>query len=264
MNDPVLTDLIAEQAATDMLVENLTEEQWNQHLTCGWTNWTIKETIAHLAFFDEICKKLALHEVDVPDIVGLATAEKVTAGGNPVRLVEMTGEELLAHWRLTRTMMDAGFAQVDAKERLPWAPGLPMSAKSLCSARMMETWAHSVDIYRTLGKEPVVRDRISSTLFLSAQSLPQAYRIRRLEIPQTPIYFELELPSGAKWTRGDEAAENWIKGSAAEWAEVAIRRMNWRDTALDIHGDEAVRYAGIVQTYAGPADPVEEPPRRNA
>ena len=36
---------------------------------------------------------------------------------------------------------------------------------------------------------------------------------------------------------------------------MAIRRRNWMDTGLEVVGDEARTYAGIVQTYAGPADP---------
>ncbi len=53
--------------------------------------------------------------------------------------------------------------------------------------------------------------------------------------------------------RGEENAENWIKGTARDWALTAVRRRHYLDTDLEIHGEEATRYATIVQTFAGEA-----------
>ena len=39
---------------------------------------------------------------------------------------------------------------------------------------------------------------------------------------------------------------------------VSVRRRNWMDTGLEVVGEEARRYASIVQTYAGNADPAPE------
>lgn len=130
-----------------------------------------------------------------------------------------------------------------------------MSAKSLCSARLMELWAHSVDIYDALGMDVAVSERIKSVLFLSWQARPFAYAINGLELPETPLYLELTLPAGEVWAAGDPSADNSIKGSAKEWAMVSVRRRNWMDTALVVHGEEARRYASVVQCYAGAADP---------
>ena len=74
----------------------------------------------------------------------------------------------------------------------------------------------------------------------------------------TPMYLELTLPSGEIWTKGDPQAENYIKGSAKEWAMVSVRRRNWMDTSLEVVGDEARRYASVVQCYAGAADSAPE------
>ena len=76
--------------------------------------------------------------------------------------------------------------------------------------------------------------------------------------PEIPMYLELTLPSGELWTKGEPNDKNYIKGSAKDWALVAIRRRNWMDTGLEVVGDEARTYAGIVQTYAGPADPAPQ------
>ncbi|WP_019849639.1 TIGR03084 family metal-binding protein [Desulfitobacterium sp. PCE1] len=248
----ILSDLLAEQSLVDTLVSDLSEEQWLKPLPVEM--WNIKDAIIHIAFFDYAANKLMSGEAE--DLVKLADAE--SGQDQYVRATSfhhLTGAEVLSWWREERTRMAASFYEKNSKDRIPWAPGLPMSAKSLASARLMELWAHSVDIYDALGLEPVVRERITSTLFLSWQARPNAYRINDLEMPATPIYLELILPSGEIWAKGEPSAENRIKGSAKDWALVAIRRRNWMDTDLEVVGEEAQRYASIVQTYAGWADP---------
>jgi len=254
----ILNDLVAEQALVDVLVSDLTEEQWLMPLP-DVEMWNIKDAIIHIAFFDYAATKLMKGEAE--DLIAIADAE--SGQDQYVRATKfhhLTGAEVLSWWREERTRMVATFYEKQPKERIPWAPGLPMSAKSLASARLMELWAHSVDIYDALSMDPVVKDRITSTLFLSWQARPNAYRINDLEMPDTPLYLELTLPSGEIWTKGDPEAKNYIKGSAKQWALVAIRRRNWMDTDLEVVGEEARRYASIVQTYAGWAD--DAPPAK--
>ena len=128
-----------------------------------------------------------------------------------------------------------------------------MSARSLATARLMELWAHWVDIHDHFGAEITESERLPHILFLSWQARPNAYRINGYELPETPVYMELELANGEKWTKGDASAENIIRGKALDWALVAIKRRNWMDTGLEVIGDEARRYADVVQTFAGPA-----------
>lgn len=249
----LVNDFIAEQSLVDTLVADLTEDQWMMDIpTCAM--WNIKDVIIHLAFFDYAANKLMRGEGE--NVSQLADAEaKNDEYTRHTAFRGMSGSEVLAWWRRERTQLASAFLQMDPKQRVPWAPGLPMSARSLCTARTMELWAHSVDLYDTFGREVQVKDRITGTLFLSWQSRPNAYRINGLELPETPMYLELTLPSGAIWTAGEPNEENYIKGLAKDWALVAVRRRNWMDTALTVKGDEARRYAGVVQTYAGKADP---------
>jgi uncharacterized protein (TIGR03084 family) len=248
----ILNDLIAEQAQVDVLVADLTEEEWLTQLP-GVEMWNIKDAIIHLAFYDYTASQLMQGKAE--DLVVIAEAE---AGQDEyfraTSFHHLSGAEVLSWWREERTRMLGLFYQIDPKTRVPWFPGLPMAARSLASARLMELWGHSVDIYDALNLEPIVKDRITSTLFLSWQARPNAYRINNLAMPATPMYLELTLPSGAIWTAGDPTAENYIKGSAKEWALVAIRRRNWMDTDLEVVGQEARQYASIVQTYAGVAE----------
>lgn len=258
-----LGDLIAEQATVDELVQDFDEDTWN--MTASYcTHWKLKDVIAHLGHFDycaaellngrgENVSQVSRAFTDVDEECRLAVWQ-----GKP-------GSEILAWWRQERTIMDEAFMQGGPKGRVPWAPGIPpMSNRSLVSARLMELWAHSVDIYDALGMEPVVKDRITSTLFLSWQGRPNMYHVNGLKFdPDVPMYLELTLPSGTLWTKGDPASSNYIKGTARDWALVSIRRRNWMDTDLEVVGDAARTYAGIVQTYAGPADaaPAAKNPR---
>ena len=246
----VVSDLVAEQAHVDTIVADLPEEVWNSmSANC---EWTIKEELLHVAAFDHAALRMmgggyaAVNEV-----------ADVEFGHDeiyrPTAFSRLSGSEAVDYWREQRTRMDAAFYDKNPKDRVAWAPGLPMSAKSLVSARLMELWAHSVDICDALGIEPAVAMRIRHTLFLSWQALPNAHRINGLEMPAVPIRLEITLPNGDLWVRGEENADNWIKGTARDWALTAVRRRHYLDTDLQVHGAQAIRYATIVQTFAGEA-----------
>jgi uncharacterized protein (TIGR03084 family) len=249
----IVNDLIAEQAQSDLLVADLTEQVWNS--PSAHCEWTIKQELAHISGFDYAAVKMlgggysCVNEVADVEF-GHDAIYTPTAFGH------LSGAETLAWWREQRTRMDVAFLDSDPKARVPWAPGLPMSARSLASARLMELWAHCVDIGDALGVEPVVKERITSVLFLSWQARPNAYRINGLTMPDTPLYLEITLPSGTLWTRGDPDAADVIRGTAKDWALTAVRRRNWMDTDLEVVGEEARRFATIVQTFAGEASAV--------
>ncbi len=254
----IINDLIAEQSQVDTLVAGLTEEQWLTPMP-GCAPWTIKDAIIHIAFFDYAANVL-MNSDKYEDLVQLSDAESGQDEDYVCHnFTHLSGAEVLLWWREERTKLDFAFMNKNPKDRIPWAPGLPMSAKSLCSARLMELWAHSVDIYDALGVDVSVDSkRIQSVLFLSWQSRPFAYRINGAELPETPMYLELKLPNGDIWAKGEPDAENRITGDASDWALVSVRRRNWMDTGLDVKGDEARRYAAFVQCYAGGADSAPE------
>ena len=171
----IINDLIAEQSLVDSLLDGLTEEQWKLPLN-GCQPWILQDAVNHIAFFDYAANRLMDHEFkDLLD--GLDAEAEQDADYIPWAFRNYSGAETLAWWRAERTKMVFKFMNKDPKERIPWAPGMPMSAKSLCSARLMELWAHSVDIYDALGMDVVVKNRIKSVLFLSWQARPFAYAI---------------------------------------------------------------------------------------
>lgn len=247
-------DLIAEQAQVDALVDGFSEDDW-MRMASYCTTWRLKDVICHIAFFDYCANELLHGRGESVNQV----ADDTSAQDEHFHVLayrDRSGAEILDWWREQRTLMTAEFMEQGPKGRVPWAAGIPpMSVRSLASARLMELWAHSVDIYDALGMEPVVKDRITSTVFLSWQGRPNMYNVNgRPFDPEKPMYLELTLPSGRVWSKGDPSSSDYIKGMARDWALVAIRRRNWMDTGLEVVGDEARVYADIVQTYAGPAD----------
>ena len=245
-----------------MLVQDFTEDDWNK-MASYCTTWTFKDVITHIAFFDYCAVELLNGRGESVNQVADDASEQ-DEHFHVLAMQGKTGAEILSWWREQRTLMTAAFMEGGPKGRVPWAAGIPpMSNRSLASARLMELWAHSVDIYDALGLDPVVKDRISSTLFLSWQGRPNMYNVNGLTFdPAVPMYLELTLPSGEIWSKGDPDSPNYIKGSAKEWALVSIRRRHWMDTDLEVVGEEARTYAGIVQTYAGPAEAAPEPKRQ--
>ena len=137
------------------------------------------------------------------------------------------------------------------KQRIPWF-AMPMSARSLATARLMETWAHGLDCFDALGAEPVDTDRLRHVAFIAYLARPYAYQVNGLVMPPVPLRLELWLPSGIFLSQGLEDAEDLVRGQSSEFCRVAVRRRHWKDTSLVVKGREARRFIEIVQTYAGP------------
>ena len=253
----IVGDLIAEQSIADAFVDRLSEKEWNETIHSDLRVydiegiWKIRDVVSHIAIFDEAAAQLAMGKAEqIRDVTGGRMDEHLKY----LPYLELSKAELLQNWRESRTRLCSALYDCEPKKRIPWAPGLPMSARSLATARLMELWAHWVDIYDHLGVEITESARVPHILFLSWQSRPNAYRINGLELPDTPVYLELQLADGSQWTRGEPNTENYIKGKALDWALVAVKRRNWMDTGLEVVGDEARRYADVAQTFAGPAD----------
>ena len=189
-------DLIAEQALVDALVADFTEDDWNR-MASYCTTWTFKDVICHIAFFDYCAVELLAGRGESVNAVADAASEQ-DEHYHVMAFRDQSGADILNWWREQRTLMTASFLELGPKGRVPWAAGIPpMSVRSLASARLMELWAHSVDLYDALGIDPVVKERITSTLFLSWQGRPNMYNVNGLAFdPEIPMYLELTLPSG--------------------------------------------------------------------
>ncbi|WP_353110247.1 maleylpyruvate isomerase family mycothiol-dependent enzyme, partial [Gordonia sp. (in: high G+C Gram-positive bacteria)] len=154
----IAEDLRDEYESLDGLVAELTDDQWAT-LTPA-EGWTIAHQIGHIVWTDRV----SLLAATDPDEFAAQLAE---AGQDPLGFVDAAAEaeaqrtpaELLADWRRTREQLLIALAAVEDGVKLPWF-GPPMSAPSMMTARIMETWAHGLDVADALGVQRTPTDRI--------------------------------------------------------------------------------------------------------
>jgi len=245
--EEIVTDLKAEHEALDQFLADLDEEHWD--LPTPAEGWTVRDSVSHIAYFDEVSVSLICGETSIEEETAkLASPEKRmdTEKGRSMKPLE-----LLGWWRNIRTTMVEELIKCDPKQRIPWF-AMPMGARAFATARLMETWAHGLDCGDAVGRESEDTDRLRHVAFIAYAARPYAYQVNGLAVPTDPFRLELQLPSGAFWSQGSEEAKDLIRGQAGEFCRVAVRRRHWQDTNLVIEGNEARRYIGIAQTYAGP------------
>ncbi|MDX1510279.1 MAG: TIGR03084 family metal-binding protein [Nitriliruptorales bacterium] len=248
----LLADLEAEHEALDALVADLDDEQWD--LPTPAEGWSIRDQISHLAFFDTQARRsIEDPEAFTRDVEEYLT-RALTEGEQPTDDVDMgramRPADLLAHWRQERKALVAAGATQDPKRRCPWF-GPEMGIASFLTARLMETWAHGLDVEDTLGVRREVTDRLAHICHIGIGARPFAYASRQMEMPDDPIRIEVTLPSGALWTWGPEDAADRITGTALDLAMIVIQRRNPADTNIQVTGDAATEWIGIAQAFAG-------------
>ena len=128
-------DLAAESAVTRALVAGLDEADW--HTPTPAAGWDIADQIGHLAYFDEVAVRAAVHPDEFRAELAVQADEGVDADTIAARYRDRTGAQMLAWFESARAGLLTTFANLDPRLRLPWF-GPPMSAASSLTARLME------------------------------------------------------------------------------------------------------------------------------
>ncbi len=246
----LLEDLAAEGEELDHLVAPLTVEQW---LTLTPADgWTVVTQIAHLVWTDEVAILAATDEAGFARQLDAAFAN--VEGFVDDAAAEIARSEpaaLLDRWRLGRAELLAALAAVPSGHKLPWF-GPPMSAASMATARLMETWAHGQDVADALGVERVPTARLRNIAHIGVRTRDFAFVANELEPPADPFLVELAGPDGGVWTWGPADAAQVVRGPAVDFALLVTQRRHLDDLALDAVGDDAARWLTIAQAFAGP------------
>ncbi len=124
-----------------------------------------------------------------------------------------------------------------------------MRTPSFATARLMETWAHGLDVRAALGVAAVDTDRLAHVAWLATRALPYAYSVAGREPPAEPVRVELTLPSGAVWASGPETAADRITGTAGDYCRVFVHRRSAADTNLVIEGDAARAAIAVARAF---------------
>jgi uncharacterized protein (TIGR03084 family) len=127
-----------------------------------------------------------------------------------------------------------------------------MSAASMATARMMETWAHGLDVADAVKAPHAVSDRIKHVAHLGVRTRDFAYMVRGETAPAEPFRIELTAPSGELWAWGPEDSAESVKGPALDFCLLVTQRCHRDDLALVATGENASHWLDIAQAFAGP------------
>jgi uncharacterized protein (TIGR03084 family) len=256
----VVDDLAAEQLELDSLLNRISAEQWD--LVTPAAPWTIRDTISHLAFFDERQTQAILDPQGFADEIN----QRMTGGTDQymdigiARGREMPPAAVLTWWRQAREAEIAAFVPLDPQERLPWF-GPPMRAASAVAARIMETWAHGQDVYDTLGESRAPTTRLFHVAELGVKTFSWSFSNRGLDVPDSRVRVALQGPDGTERAWNEESTEA-ITGPVEDFCLVVAQRRHHLDTDLAIVGEVARRWMEIAQVFAGPPGPGRLPTQR--
>ena len=222
-------------------------------------NWTLNDILVHLHFWNEMADWSL---TDVPRFqsrLAKVSDGLKTGGMRPVEneIIAPRGPELFEIWQSSSSEMSERWSVLDPKLRVPWA-GPDMSVRSSMTARQMETWAHGQAVFDVLGIERVDGDRIKNIVILGVNTFGWSHKVQGLAIPDKMPKLELEAPSGAVWTFGEEGEER-IFGKAIEFAQIVTQTRNVADTRIKTEGEAAATWMATAQCFAGPA---EKPPQK--
>ncbi|MGH9048389.1 MAG: maleylpyruvate isomerase family mycothiol-dependent enzyme [Acidimicrobiia bacterium] len=243
----LLADLEAEQLDTQTILVGIPDDRWFRVTPAK--AWDVRDTIAHLADTDEIAVDTCTGGTrPLNDFAAqMASAEDATLWG-VLRGRRLTGAEVLTWWEEAAARERDVLAHLDPGTRVPW--GLGMRPPSFVTARLMETWAHGLDVRAALGVRAVDTDRIRHVAWLGTRALPYAFSVAGRERPEGELRVELILPSGAHWDFGPPDAPNRVTGPAGEYCRLFVQRIALDDTRdLRADGKGAVAALDVARAF---------------
>jgi uncharacterized protein (TIGR03084 family) len=246
----LLADLAAEGAALEAVVAGLEDTAWLMPTPAE--GWTIAHHIGHLAWTDGQAEQAA-RDPEAFRQAAAAGADTLTRAVDDAAAEGATTapEQLLARWQAARAALAEALTSLPPGTKLPWF-GPPMSVASMATARLMETWAHGLDVTDALGLPPAASPRLRHVAHLGVRTRDFAFAQRGLPAPGEPFHVELTAPDGSTWTWGPEDAAQRVTGPALDFCLRVTRRRHRADLALQATGADADRWLDIAQAFAGP------------
>lgn len=246
--EAIVLALRAEHRELDVMLNGLTQSEWERPSRCP--GWSVSDVVLHLAQTDELTLASAtgrfaaafgvLSEgaVDVDTAAALAVEHERGPVGVAVR----------DRWRSAADAVAQMFESCDPSSRLPWLAG-ELSARTLATTRLSETWIHSGDIAQVLGRELPVTNRLWHIARLAWRTLPYAFARSGQEL-RGPVAVRLAAPDGSIWSFEADSAMTTVRGPALDFCLVAGRRLAPAMSNLEADGPDAHAVLELLRTYA--------------
>jgi uncharacterized protein (TIGR03084 family) len=218
-------DYEAEPTELYRLLCSLDDAAWQAPTPAA--GWDVRDQVAHLAHTEEVAYDTA---TGGPRSLGNETAKYATgeefteAGCDEGRAMAAT--DVREWWWSAAGRLRPALRGLADDFRVPW--GLGMKRRSFVTARLMEHWAHGLDIRAAVNVEPVDTDRLRHVAWIGYNAIPYAFGVARIDAPAGhTLRLELSPPSGggAPWTYGPDDATDRITGPAGVWCRRATQRI---------------------------------------
>lgn len=239
----ILSDLVAEQQFLDQSLQRIPIKIWD--LVTPNKPWTVRDTIAHLADFEDLGA----------DSIGGGTKVMEWQQASDLEAMKkraikkgrsMRPQDVIEWWRGGRAKVVEPLSHMNGEDRIEWIAG-DMSARTFATFRLMETWMHGLDIYATLGLEVEDTPRIRHVCWLGWKTLPYAFKQAGEHFE--PVRIEVIGPGYAKWIYGPDDTDQLIKGSASDWARISVQRIKPKDTRLKVTGEFAEKAIQVARAF---------------
>jgi len=257
----ILSDLVAEEQHLDQFLQSISDREWKKKTPAP--GWTIQDQVSHLASLERFAAEVLVEGQSRIDREDLSDFDAWTESG-VAQYRRRRHQEVIEQWRFARADVVDELSRREAGDRVPWLHG-DMSARSFATLRLMETWAHGLDVKAAiLGRitpipeddleedeeDPLAdTDRMRHIAWLGQRSLPFAFAQSGEDFPKQGIRVELMGPKYATWRFGPEDTDQVIKGMAGDWCRVVVLRQAATDTGLTAVGDYAETALKVARAY---------------
>ncbi|MCB2222897.1 MAG: maleylpyruvate isomerase family mycothiol-dependent enzyme [Actinobacteria bacterium] len=242
----ILADLVAEQQGLDQLLQRAPERDWKKPTRAK--GWTVQDTISHLAWSEDHAlyalqgDRKQLKQLTTPDRLDGFNEEGVAAGRGK------RPQEVIEWWRFSRAAVVDSLSRCMASDRIPWMVG-DMSARTFATFRLMETWAHGLDIRAALDREDEDTPRLRHIAWLGWATLPHAFA-QAGEDYDAPIRVEVTGPAYSRWVFGPADSDQVVKGPAGEWCRLVVKRLDAGDAeGMSATGEVAETALRVARTF---------------
>ena len=130
-----------------------------------------------------------------------------------------------------------------------------MGAGTMASARIMETWAHGLDIADALGVHRPVTDRIRHVADLGVRTRDHRVPHARAAGSRRAVPGRADRAVRSGWTWGPADAEQRVTGPAVDFALLVTQRRHRDDLGLRAAARCGQQWLTIAQAFAGPPGP---------